>query len=343
MAKPSPTDWMLRSCEVSRRGVPAPNPHVGCVIVREGNLVGEGFHAFAGGDHAEVMALKEAGESAQGATAYVTLEPCNHFGSTPPCSHALVNAGVSKVVYACADPNPKAAGGAEFLRQAGVEVESGLCEQEAQHANEVWWRSFELGRPFVTLHIAVSADGFVDDASGRGARITGQEAIRDVQQSRGTHGCVLIGRNTAAGDNPRLTVREFEILRQPLRVILDSRAQLQRNLNVFSDGLAPTLRIVERGMASTEFDLECDSLANLLQELRHRDVKGVYVEGGPETLRRFARAGFVDRFDVYQSPKPLGTGKSFDPNEVIELANLVESERRALGEDVLIRYRPGSK
>jgi len=333
---------MIRACTLSKRGVPAPNPHVGCVIVRDGVIVGEGFHAFAGGDHAEVMALKQAGELARGATAYVTLEPCNHFGSTPPCSQALVKAGVSKVVFACDDPNPKASGGAEFLRQSGIEVESGLCQAEAQIANEVWWQSFALGRPFVTLHIAVSADGFVDDSNGHGAAITGPETRRDVHQSRGTHGCVLIGRNTAAGDNPQLTVREFEIQRQPLRVIWDSKAQLPMTLNVFSDGLAPTLRVVDPGMATSEFDLECDSIRELLNQLHQRGVRGVYVEGGPETLRRFARERIVDRFDLYHSPKIISAGKLFDPGEVIELANLFESERIALGEDERIRYRPGS-
>src|SRR6476661_2688693 len=209
MGDTSASTWMRRALQLAASGPwPDPNPRVGCVVVAaDGTVVGEGFHHGAGTPHAEVEALRAAGEAARGATAYVTLEPCSHSGRTGPCTEALVAAGVARVVFAQSDPNPDAAGGAERLHAAGVQVSGGVLADEAADLNERWGRTVLLGRPLVTWKVATTLDGRSAAADGTSQWVTGEEARADVHGLRATRDAVLVGTGTALVDDPRLTVR----------------------------------------------------------------------------------------------------------------------------------------
>ncbi len=223
----SPDDYryMARALTLARRGLTStdPNPRVGCVLVKDGTVVGEGWHRRTGEAHAEVIALEAAGARARGATAYVTLEPCCHYGRTPPCTDALLSAGVIRVVAAMADPNPQVAGrGLEILRTAGVAVDCGLLETEARALNPGFIQRMTQGRPFVRLKLAMSLDGRTALASGESQWLTGEAARQDVQRLRARASAILTGIGTVLADDPSLNVRLPEAPRQPLRVILDS-------------------------------------------------------------------------------------------------------------------------
>ena len=241
MDHPTPPEtWMARALELARRGLYTahPNPRVGCVLVKDGRLVGEGYHARAGEPHAEVHALRSAGEAARGATAYVTLEPCSHHGRTGPCAVALIEAGVARVVVAMEDPNPAVAGrGIALLREAGIEVTVGIAEDEARALNVGFVRRMDHGRPFVRLKMAMSLDGRTAMQSGESQWITGPQARRQVQRLRARSSAVLTGVESVIFDNSRLTVRPDQLglddaesiaTRQPLRVIVDSRCACPR-------------------------------------------------------------------------------------------------------------------
>ncbi|MFX2222269.1 bifunctional diaminohydroxyphosphoribosylaminopyrimidine deaminase/5-amino-6-(5-phosphoribosylamino)uracil reductase RibD, partial [Acinetobacter baumannii] len=226
--------WMQQAIELAKRGLYStkPNPNVGCVIVKDDQLIGEGFHPKAGQPHAEVFALREAGEHAQGATAYVTLEPCAHYGRTPPCAEALVKAQVKKVVVACPDPNPLVAGkGVQILENAGIEVEIGICEDLAAQLNQGFLKAMSTGMPYVRLKVASSLDGRTAMASGESKWITGSAARQDVQHWRAISGAVITGIDTVIADDCQLNVRslhniDIETVAQPKRVILDRRGRL---------------------------------------------------------------------------------------------------------------------
>ncbi|MEJ5170758.1 MAG: bifunctional diaminohydroxyphosphoribosylaminopyrimidine deaminase/5-amino-6-(5-phosphoribosylamino)uracil reductase RibD [Fimbriimonadales bacterium] len=303
---------MARAIRLSRRGFPAPNPHVGCVIVRDGEIVGEGWHRFAGGPHAEAEALAAAGERARGATAYVTLEPCNHHGRTPPCSRALIEAGVARVVVACADPNPVAAGGLEALKAAGVAVELGLMADEAEEANWRFLTAMRLRRPAVVAKAAVSADGRIALPSGESRWITGPATRRAGHRLRAEMGAVLVGRITAEQDDPALTARIPGVRNQPLRVVLDPEGRLPGTLRLF-DGSAPTLRVTaERREGCLAVGRRADGgldLHRLLAELFERGVTGLLVEGGGRTIGSFLAAGLVDRMELFVAPTVLLDGR----------------------------------
>ena len=224
-------DMMRRALTLAAEGrfSTSPNPRVGCIIAHGGQIVGQGFHLKAGGPHAEVHALRQAGESARGATAYVTLEPCSHYGRTPPCAEALIQAGVSRVVAAIADPNPQVAGkGLAMLSAAGIRTESGLLETEARELNRGFLSRIERGRPFVRLKCAASLDGKTALSDGLSQWITGEAARHDVQILRAESCAVLTGIGTVLADDPQLNVRAFPTLRQPLRIVLDSRLRRRR-------------------------------------------------------------------------------------------------------------------
>src|SRR5215212_1619295 len=218
---------MTRALRLAERGLytTTPNPRVGCVLVRDGRVIAEGYHERAGEAHAEIMALRAAGEQARGATVYVSLEPCSHFGRTPPCADALVRADVSRVVAAMRDPDPKGAGGGKKLEAAGVRFECGLLEEEARELNIGFVSRVTRGRPWVRMKIAASLDGRTAMADGSSQWITGPEARRDGHQWRARACAILTGIGTVKADDPQLTVREVETPRQPLRVIVDSRLE----------------------------------------------------------------------------------------------------------------------
>lgn len=303
---------MRRAIELSRHGFPVPNPHVGCVIERDGEIVGEGWHESCGGPHAEVVALTQAGGRATGATAYVTLEPCNHTGRTGPCSEALIRAGVSKVVFACPDPNPIAAGGASRLRQAEIEVVESLLESEARSANLRFLRSVELGRPYVVLKAALSLDGRIALPSGESKWITGEETRLKGHVLRAEAGAVIVGRNTVEKDDPSLTAQIDGVVNQPLRVVLDSAAKLSPRSKVFSDG-GKTVRVVAPGLQGLEVKIANGrfELTSLLQALAEMGVRSVLVEGGAVTLDSFIQAGLADRLELFIAPIVLGAGPSW--------------------------------
>jgi diaminohydroxyphosphoribosylaminopyrimidine deaminase / 5-amino-6-(5-phosphoribosylamino)uracil reductase len=281
-------------------GVPlGPNPRVGCVLLdAEGHTLAEGHHRGAGSPHAEADALARAGDSARGATAVVTLEPCNHTGRTGPCVQALVAAGVRRVVVAPRDTNPVATGGVDTLRAAGVEVETGLLAEEARAVNRVWTFAVEHGRPFVTWKFATTLDGRSAAADGTSRWVSSRAARRDTHRLRALCDTVLVGTNTVAVDNPLLTVRDEEdrpVARQPLRVVMGERA------------LDPAHRVF--GPEAETLHLHTRDPGAALAELFARDRQHVFLEGGPTLAAAFVGAGLVDEVVAYVAPMLLGAGR----------------------------------
>jgi diaminohydroxyphosphoribosylaminopyrimidine deaminase / 5-amino-6-(5-phosphoribosylamino)uracil reductase len=282
-------------------GVPTgPNPRVGCVLLgADGEVLAEGWHRGAGSPHAEVDALRRAGDAARGATAVVTLEPCDHTGRTGPCSRALVDAGVRRVVYAQRDPNPVAAGGSATLREAGVEVEGGLLEEEARAVNGVWTFAMDHGRPFVTWKFATTLDGRSAAADGTSRWVSSRAARADAHRLRALCDTMLVGTNTVDVDDPLLTVRDAHdqpLPQQPLRAVMGLR-DLAADRRVF-DASAATVRLRTR-----------DPLL-ALKELFALDRQHVFLEGGPTLAAAFWRAGLVDELVTYVAPMLLGSGRT---------------------------------
>ncbi len=328
---PDDVRWMRRAIAISKRGLPAPNPHVGCVLVRDGVVLGEGFHDLAGGPHAEVAAIRSAKADLKGATAYVTLEPCNHTGRTGPCTQALLAAGIARVVVAVLDPNPKAAGGLKLLESAGVEVVSGLLADEARAANEQFLFAHKNGRPMITAKAAISLDGRIALPSGESKWITGEPARRDAHRLRAECGAVLVGRGTVTADDPRLTVRLNRRVNQPVRIVIDPAGRLARTESVFSDE-AETIHV------TGAIDLPALTAAWF-----QRGITGVLVEGGASTVRHFLAADLVDRLVLYVAPKILGAGKSWVEDliraDLSETAGWGLEGLKRVGEDLRLSYR----
>lgn len=304
---------MRRAVALAALGLPtaSPNPVVGCVLLApDGTVVGEGFHERAGGPHAEVVALRGAGAAARGATALVTLEPCDHHGRTGPCSKALLAAGVARVVYAVPDPHPLGGGGARTLAAAGVAVEEGLLRDEAEHVNRRWLHSVRTGRPFVTWKFAATLDGRSAAADGSSRWITAAEARADVHLLRYHHDAVLAGVGTVLADDPQLTVRDLpdgtRPSRQPVRVVLDRLGRTPAHARVLDDA-APTLVLtadeVGVGPGGRGVDLH-----RALEVLHRQDIRSVFVEGGPTVAGAFIDAGLVDEVVAYVAPALLGQG-----------------------------------
>jgi diaminohydroxyphosphoribosylaminopyrimidine deaminase/5-amino-6-(5-phosphoribosylamino)uracil reductase len=306
------------------RGLTSPNPLVGAVVVRDGAVVGQGYHRRAGEAHAEVEAVREAGRRAHGATLYVTLEPCNHHGRTPPCVDAVLTAGVRRVVVAVADPNPRViGGGASALRDAGVEVRVGCLEADARAANRIFFTAMERGRPHVTLKWAMTLDGKIA-AFDRGARwITGEAAREEAHRLRSFSDAVVIGIGTALADDPALDVRlPTKWPREPLRVVVDSRARLPAAARLIGAGspsrvvvavadAAPddrVARLVSRGVTvlACKTDGGRVDVSDLAAQLYAMDVMGVLVEGGSALHASFIEARLVDRVAVFVAPKLIG-------------------------------------
>ncbi|MBX3114032.1 MAG: bifunctional diaminohydroxyphosphoribosylaminopyrimidine deaminase/5-amino-6-(5-phosphoribosylamino)uracil reductase RibD [Fimbriimonadaceae bacterium] len=289
--------FMRRALELAGSGFSAPNPCVGCVIVQGESIVGEGFSEPAGGAHAEVVALRQAGKSANGATVYVTLEPCNHQGRTGPCSLALIAAGVQRVVFAVADPSPKAKGGGLVLAEAGIIVESGLLAEEASKKHEQFLFSVTHERPFITVKAAITQDGFLSKLDGISKWISSPEARLDAHRLRAERGSVLVGRGTVQVDDPLLTARIEGVVNQPVRILLDPSSKLSGSEQVFNED-AETIWIRE------EVSIPC-----LLADLYKKGIRGVLVEGGAETIRRFLESGLVEEIVLYVGNLTFGQGK----------------------------------
>jgi diaminohydroxyphosphoribosylaminopyrimidine deaminase / 5-amino-6-(5-phosphoribosylamino)uracil reductase len=305
---------MRRAVALAARGLgtTSPNPPVGCLLLdTRGEVVGEGFHAYAGGPHAEIVALAQAGERARGGTALVTLEPCNHTGRTGPCSQALIDAGVRRVVIAVDDPTPVARGGAVTLRAAGVQVETGVRRREAEQGNIAWLTAVRRGRPFVTWKFAASLDGRSAAADGTSQWITEAPARTDVHRLRSTQDAIMVGVGTVLADDPQLTVRDLRdgtlAIKQPLRVVVDSAGRTPEKARV-RDVAAPTW-IVTTGEVGAGPDGRVD-LTALLAALFGRGIRAVLLEGGPTLAGSFLAAGLVDQVIGYVAPKLLGAGKA---------------------------------
>ncbi|MBU2666755.1 bifunctional diaminohydroxyphosphoribosylaminopyrimidine deaminase/5-amino-6-(5-phosphoribosylamino)uracil reductase RibD [Actinoplanes bogorensis] len=304
---------MRRAIALAARGLgtTSPNPVVGCLLLdTEGEVVGEGFHAYAGGPHAEIVALAQAGNRARGGTAIVTLEPCNHTGRTGPCSQALINAGVRRVVIAVDDPTPVAAGGAVTLRAAGVQVETGMRRREASEGNVAWLTAVRRGRPYVTWKFAATLDGRSAASDGTSQWITSSPARSDVHVLRGTVDAIVAGVGTVIADDPQLTVRDLRdnslAIKQPLRVVVDSGGRTPEKARV-RDAAAPTW-IATTGELGAGPDGRVD-LNALLGALFGRGIRSVLLEGGPTLAGAFLEQGLVDQVIGYVAPKLLGAGK----------------------------------
>jgi diaminohydroxyphosphoribosylaminopyrimidine deaminase / 5-amino-6-(5-phosphoribosylamino)uracil reductase len=304
---------MGRAIELAARGLgtTSPNPVVGCVLLdTEGTVVGEGFHAYAGGPHAEIVALCQAGERARGGTAVVTLEPCDHTGRTGPCTEALIGAGLARVVVAVPDPNPVASGGSQTLRSAGIEVATGVRRAEAEAGNIAWLTAVRRGRPYLIWKFAATLDGRSAAADGSSMWITSDPARTDVHQLRATVDAIIIGVGTVLADDPRLTVRNLHTgaplaIRQPLRVVVDSSGRTPADARV-RDGAAPSW-VATTAEAGTGPDGRV-SLPGVLAELHRRGVRAALLEGGPRLAGSFLAAGLVDKVVGYVAPKLLGAG-----------------------------------
>ena len=373
MAKQTPEAWMSRALVLARRGLYTtdPNPRVGCVLVKDGDSVGEGFHERAGEPHAEVHALRQAGASARGATAYVTLEPCSHQGRTGPCAVALAEAGVERVVVAMADPNPAVSGrGIAMLRKAGIEVAVGLLEDQARALNPGFIMRMDHGRPFVRLKMAMSLDGRTAMRSGESQWITGPQARREVQRLRARSSAVLTGVESVIFDNSRLTVRpeqaelegvEWIAGRQPLRVVVDSRLRLPEAAACLVEPgrtLVATLegheaerreRLEAAGAELVALPADAGGRVDLDALLRHladvEQVNEVLLETGATLAGAMLDAGLVDEMQLFVAPTLLGG----EARPLFQLAGIetMAHQRgleildiRAVGNDWRITARP---
>ncbi len=345
---------MRRALELAQKGLftATPNPRVGCVIAKDGQIVAEGWHEKAGAPHAEAMALQAAGPRAAGAAVYVNLEPCNHFGRTPPCAGALINARVARVVAALRDPNPQARGGGDALAAAGVAFEHGLLDEEARELNIGFVSRLTRGRPWVRLKAAATLDGRTALQDGTSQWITGPEARRDGHQWRARACAVLTGIGTVKADDPRLTVRDVSTPRQPLRVIVDSRLETPPNARILQGervlvfsarpGTLTNAEVVPLANAQGKVDLP-----RMLEELARRGVNELHVEAGFKLNGSLLREGCVDEVLLYLNPSLLGDSAQ----GIADLAAVQALEARMrlgvrsverLGDDLRILARVGA-
>lgn len=364
MASQAEQAAMRRAIELAARGLGAtnPNPVVGAVVLgADGRVAGEGWHHAAGGPHAEVEALGAAGPAAWGGVLVVTLEPCRHTGRTGPCTDAILAAGVARVVYAVADPNTEAGGGAGVLREAGLSVEGGVLAEEAKPDIAAWLLAHQRRRPHVTWKYAATLDGRTAAADGTSRWITGRESRTDVHRERALADAVVVGIGTVLADDTMLTVRDYPAPRQPLRVVVDGAARTPPSARIL-DGSAPTLVAVgadadpERiaGLRNQGADVvqlprrgARIDLAALLAALHERQVDLVLVEGGATLAASFVRERLVDRVVGYHAPALLGAGppvlSDAGVGTIADALRLQVTDVRCCGDDVRIEARLGSR
>jgi len=344
--------YMRRALSLARKGwgQTAPNPMVGAVVVRDGTVVGKGFHRRFGDAHAEVEALRAAGDRARGATVYVTLEPCNHHGKTPPCTDALLAAGVARVVCATRDPNPQAGGGVERLRAAGVEVAVGVEASAARELNAPFFHAFVSDRPWVTLKLAVSLDSALADATRSRGWLTNERSRREVHRLRAGHDAVGVGIGTAIADDPALTVRAGRAPRvPPRRVVFDRLARLGTHSQLARTAReVPVTVVAERPDPARVALLEAAgvevlvaaTLPDALRSLRRTGTRSMLVEGGATLAGALLGAALVDRLIIFRAPIVLGAGAlpafgTVPASPLADAPRLPVVERRALGDDLM--------
>lgn len=350
---------MLHALALAERGLytTTPNPRVGCVIVRDGKVVGEGFHMKAGEAHAEVHALRAAGELARGASLYVTLEPCCHQGRTSPCVNALIEAGVARVIIAMQDPNPLVAGqGIAHLQAAGIQIETGLLEHEARELNIGFVARMTRGRPWVRVKIAASLDGKTAMPDGQSQWITGQEARRDGHAFRARACAILTGIGTVRDDDPQMTVREVQTPRQPLKILLDSKLEVALSAKLFQGGKVLVVcarEDSEKARVLRDRGIEVLQLPNprgkvdldgLMRELGRRELNEIHVEAGFKLNGSLLAEGVVDELLLYFAPRVLGHAglgmfnlpelEKLDAAPALELFDL-----KPIGPDLRVRAR----
>lgn len=315
--------YMRRALTLAGKGIgrTSPNPAVGCVIVKNGQIIGEGWHKKAGTPHAEIHALSQAGEAARGSDLYVTLEPCCHHGKTPPCSDALIAAGVARVIIGMIDPNPQVAGkGAEALRQSGISVETGVLEDQCRQLNKGFIKFVTTGLPHVLYKTAMTLDGAIATITGHSRWVTGEEARRQVHRLRSRSDAVMVGVDTIIVDNPKLTVRHVKG-RDPLRVVVDTRLRTPESVAVLSGSQAKKTiiatcetnpRVHRRYQAQGATVLVCDecegrvSMPDLLSKLAEMGVRTVLLEGGSRLAGQMLESGLIDEFMLFYAPKIIG-------------------------------------
>ena len=358
--------YMQRALELAARasGCTYPNPLVGCVIVKDGDIVGEGWHREAGGAHAEVDALSNAGDAAQGATLYVTLEPCNHTGRTPPCTHAIVKAGIRHVVFATTDTNPSAGGGAAYLAHQGIDITAGVLEDDALYLNRFFFHHVKTGQPFVVAKTATSLDGRIATHTGHSQWITGPEARQRGHELRQAVDAIMVGADTVIQDDPALTVRLDslgKLTHHPQPVIFDSHGRVPLTQQLLNGSLPTTSLIVTTERTSHEHRIALESLGNrvlvlpsdnsgarpdpqsVLKLLGAEGVQSVLIEGGPSLQGAFLDAGLINEVWSFLAPMLIGGASApaaFSANGAITLDKATRLERirsEWLGQDLLLR------
>jgi diaminohydroxyphosphoribosylaminopyrimidine deaminase / 5-amino-6-(5-phosphoribosylamino)uracil reductase len=356
--------YMRRALDLARRGwgQTAPNPMVGAVVVRDGTVVGEGFHSRYGEEHAEVMALRAAGDRARGATLYVTLEPCAHYGKTPPCTDAVLASGVARVVIAALDPNPEAAGGAERLRARGIQVDVGIEEEAARELNAAFFHAYASTRPWIVLKLATSLDGAIADATrtrGTGGNwLTGIESRREVHRMRGGADAIAVGVGTVLADDPMLTVRDAPQPRvAPRRIVFDSELRTPVGAAlVRSARVTPTTIVARHADHARRSALEAqgvhvdvhESLRDALVALLESGVRSLLVEGGARFAGSLLEQKLVDRIVIFQAPVVLGAGAlnafaNVSATTAASLGRLRVVERESFGDDIKTTYAFGAE
>jgi len=361
----APSRFMARALALASAhlGETSPNPTVGAVIVKEGRIIAEGWHGGPGEPHAEAMALQRAGDAARGADMYVTLEPCDHYGRTPPCSLAIIEAGVARVFYATSDPNPIASGGAARMAAAGVEVHRGLGEAEAREINRFFFHHIRTGRPYVIAKFAASLDGKIATRTGDSQWITGAEARTRAHELRRQVDAILVGVGTVIADDPRLTARDPDggpRSHQPLRVVLDSRGRAPRTARIFSPDLpghtlvatTPAMPAAHRAALEAQgvevAVLPADeagraSIPHLLAFLGRRDILSLMVEGGGDALGSFFEVGAVQEVWAFLAPLIIGGEaapgpvRGRGPEHLAEATRLTGLTLERVGQDWLLR------
>lgn len=356
--------YMARAIELAKNGLYTtdPNPRVGCVIVKDNQIVGEGWHQRAGEGHAEVNALHQAGEKAKGADCYVTLEPCSHYGRTPPCADALVNAGVKRVFIAMTDPNPVVSGsGIHRLREAGIEVHTKLLSSESEKLNPGFLYRMRYGRPYIRSKVAMSLDGRTAMASGESKWITGPKARRDVQKLRARSSAIMTGIGTILADDPQLNVRfspsddnwypSGQKVRQPLKIVVDSEGRLPADAQILKEGKVLVITAKDIAVADTAECLVLPSSDNnidlnaLMAVLAQREINELMVEAGGVLNGALLKAGLIDELIIYMAPKIMGDMARglFHLPDMVSMAqnlSLEIDDIRAVGKDWRITAKP---
>lgn len=354
--------YMQRALDLAAKGAGfvSPNPMVGAVVVKDGQVIGEGYHQAAGGPHAEVHALNAAGSSARGATLYVTLEPCNHFGRTPPCTEKIITAGIRRIVVAMADPNPKVKGGGnDYLKAQGIEVACGVCQEDARKLNESFIKSITTGLPFVILKMAATLDGRIATRTGDARWVTGEAARARVHAMRHAMDAIMVGIGTVAADDPSLTTR-LKSGRgvDPVRVILDTHLKLNPAARLLASGsnaatyvvCAPDAgsqkkqRLMEKGAEILEIPLRDGyiDLSHLMMRLGRMGITSILVEGGGQVAAGALNSGIVDKVALFYAPKllvsdqgvPMCRGEG--PVKMKDALALKNVDVSRVGEDILV-------